>query len=168
VAAAIFSAASPTWAEVASACWSSPAPPDRRHLRVQLRRALGQLGDGLVQPAEPARRRLHALLELAHAVLEPGQPLVLPQQSLQGLAHGLGHRLQLRQGLLDVLREGAHVGRQRVQPGQRRHLRAEQLDVLGQHLGPARRSLRGPVEVTGQPVEPDGQPRDLPLADLLD
>lgn len=68
---------------------------DRRHLLVQLRRALGELGHGLVQAAEPAGRRLHALLELAHAVLQPGQLLVLRPHGRQGLADGVAHRLQL-------------------------------------------------------------------------
>ena len=145
---------------------------DRRHLLVQLRGALGEFGDGLVQAAEPARRRLHALLQHAHAVLQPGHPLVLRPQGLEGLAGGVAYRLQPRQGLLHVLRHGAHgcahFRPQRMQLGQRRHLRAERLDVLGQRLGPGRRPLHGLFEVTGQPVEPGGQARDLPFANLLD
>lgn len=40
--------------------------------------------------------------------------------------------------------------------------------MLGQRLSPARRPGRGLVEVTGQPVDPVGQARDLALTDLLD
>jgi hypothetical protein len=67
--------------------------PGRRRLLVQLHRALGEFGDGLVQAAEPACRRFHALLQLAHAVLEPADPLVLPRHGIHHLAHGVGHLL---------------------------------------------------------------------------
>jgi hypothetical protein len=86
------------------------APLDRRKLLVQLASPLRELGDGLVEPAEPARRRLHALLQLADALVQFGQPVVLRLQCLQGLADGVADRLQLGQGVLDVLRDGAQVG----------------------------------------------------------
>jgi hypothetical protein len=108
------------------------APLDRRELLVQLAGPLRELGDGLVEPAEPARRRLHALLQLAHALVELGQPVILRLQRRHGLADGVADRLQLRQGVLDVLRDGAQVGPQRVQLGHRSYLGAEHLDVLGQ------------------------------------
>ena len=142
-------------------------PLDRGDLLIKLAGPLRKLGDGLVQAAEPARRRFHALMQLAHALLQLGQPLVLRPQRLHGLADGVAHRLQLRPGLLDVLRDGADVGPQRVQFGHRRDLRPEQLDVPGEGLGPLRRPLRGLVKVLGQAVQPGRHAGNLPLAHLL-
>ena len=143
------------------------APLDRREFLVQLAGPLRELGDGLVEPAEPARRRLHALLQLAHALVQLGQPVVLRLQRLHGLADGVADRLQLRQGVLDVLRDGAQVGPERVQLGHRRHLGAQHLDVLGERLGPRRRPLGGLLEVPRQAVEPGRHAGNLPLAYLL-
>jgi hypothetical protein len=140
---------------------------DPGDLLVQLRGVLGQLGDGLVQAVEPARRRLHALLQLAHALLQPGQPFALRRHGVHDLAGPLTQLLQLGQRLLDVLRHGAHVRPQCGQLGQRRHLGAQQLDVLGQRLGPGRRPRRGRRQLPGQLVQPGVQAADLPVPDLL-
>ena len=72
------------------------APLDRRDLLVELTGPLGEFGHDLVQAAEASCGRLHTLLQLAHALLQPVQPLILPAQRLHGLADSVGHALQAR------------------------------------------------------------------------
>ena len=42
--------------------------------------------------------------------MQLGDALVLRPQGVHGLADGVAYRLQPRQGLLDVFRDGAHIG----------------------------------------------------------
>ena len=166
------------WREVASAFWSTlaasaPKLTSARPLTAEI--SLSSWPVRCVSSATALSRRLNRLA--ADSMLCCSLPTLCcslvsrsscDPQRLHRLAHGVAHRLQLGQRRLDVLRDGAHVGPQRVQLGHRGDLGPEQLHVLGQRLGPLRRLLRGLVQVLAQLVQLGRHAGDLALAHLLD
>ena len=145
------------------------APLDRRHLLVQLRRALGQLGHGLVQPANRPAAASMLCWSLPMLCWSRASPLVLgpagppgsgprcrpPPAAAAGPARRSPRRVPTSADSECSSASGATC------------VRSNSMCSASASAQPGGR-WRGPVEVTGQPVEPDGQPRDLPLADLLD